>query len=378
LKRQYVWSSYLLAATKIIYEMFWYTKVDLTFFGAWQKILVVASAVTFIRLGTMSYLNSNVVKFTDDEKNNTLSAATKLGILCMLITVPFLLIKYEGEWSIFVVFLCLELFLYPLVELKLRAHSNWKKLSLVNMLICFSFIALIIVGNFQQDMTIYLLRYFVVGTMGLYSIFFVKIRSMDILNLYRNSKSYTLWVFGKQTRDLGYRLPLSLSMSELTFGSITPLFWILSLAKLLISPWGNIVNNSYQEINDDFKKREYKARVFNILISGALGFLLVGCLTLLSLRYFEWNIYDLEFIYFALGSVEILLMLKVFFLVDNLTNKLSWIYIIWFFCNIFAVALIDIEMVLFISMNVLIGLSIFIYSYGREYFSFRGGWLHRK
>lgn len=353
--------------------MFWYTKVDLTLFGTWQKILVVASSVTFIRLGTMSYLNSNIVKFNEFQKSNALSAATKLSLLVTLIAVTILLVNYQGKWSIYITLLCLELFLYPLVELKFRANSNWRKLSTINTLVSVYFFVLILAGFEYQDIRVYLLRYFAFGAIGLYSIYFLKKNSMDVLSLYRDSKSYTLWVFGKQSRDIGYRLPLSMFLSEESFGKITPLFWIISLVKLLLSPWGNIVNNTYQELNEGNTKREYKLYLFRILFLSKLAFLFTCCFFLFFLKHFQLNIYNFEFVYFALASVEILLLVKVFFLVDKLTNKLSWIYILWFGCNIVMASMPDTVVELFLVLNAFIGVSIFLYAYGREYFNFRGG-----
>ena len=357
--------------------MFWYTKVDLALFGTWQKILVVASSATFIRLGTISYLNSNIVKFDELQKSNALSAATKLSLLVTLIAVTILLVNYQGKWSIYITLLCLELFLYPLVELKFRANSNWRKLSIINTLVSFYFLVLILVGFEYHGIRVYLLRYFAFGAIGLYSIFFLKKGSMDVLSLYRESKSYTLWVFGKQSRDIGYRLPLSMFLSEESFGKITPLFWIISLVKLLLSPWGNIVNISYQELNKNDTKREYKFYVFRILVLSKLAFLFTGCLFLFFLKHFQLNIYNFEFVYFVLASVEILLLVKVFFLVDNLTKKLSWIYILWFGCNMVMASIPDIEVGSFLVLNVFIGVSIFLYAYVREHFNFRRGRIHR-
>ena len=280
--------------------MFWYTKLDLTLFGTWQKILIVASSATFIRLGTMSYLNSNILKFNEFQKSNALSAATKLSLLVTLIAVTILLVNYQGKWSIYITLLCLELFLYPLVELKYRANSNWRKLSLINIIVSFYFLVLILVGFEYHDIRVYLLRYFAFGLIGLYSLYFLKKSSMDVLSLYRASKSYTLWVFGKQSRDIGYRLPLSMLLSEKSFGKISPLFWIISLVKLLLSPWGNIVNNTYQELKESTTKRAYKLYVFKILVLSKFAFLFIGYTFLFLIKQIHLNIYNLEFVYFTL------------------------------------------------------------------------------
>ena len=151
-------------------------------------------------------------------------------------------------------------------------------------------------------------------------------------------------------------------LSEKSFGKISPLFWIISLVKLLLSPWGNIVNNTYQELKESTTKRAYKLYVFKILVLSKFAFLFIGYTFLFLIKQIHLNIYNLEFVYFTLASVEILLLVKVFFLVDNMTNKLSWIYMLWFGCNMVA-TLLSIEIGLFLVLNVFIGVSIFLYAY---------------